>query len=124
MKKISFGAFIAVCILLRGPGAHPFEVDTHIAISAQAVRSSGVDSFLKAQLNVLRGVEDAVSNKSIIGWITEGSDREDTFPRFCNHFHNPLETWDQAGLELPIAIPFFCGATNHSSILWGQSPAL
>lgn len=80
--------------------------------------SSNLDSFLKAQLNFLRGVEDTLSNRRVINWITEGSDREDDPGRFLNHFHNPLRSWDQAGLHI-LGLKL-----GESSILWGQRPEL
>jgi hypothetical protein len=40
---------------------------------------------------------------------------EDNFPRFLNHFHNPLATtWSQAGLG---------GSVGQSAILWAQNPS-
>jgi hypothetical protein len=44
-------------------------------------------------------------------WLEYGSEREDSFLRFLNHFHNPLEPWIYAGLS---------GLGGSSSILWGQ----
>ena len=46
----------------------------------------------------------------------EGSEDEDTFPRFLNHFHNPIDpisSWDQAGLD-------DFGFSGQSSVLWAQ----
>ncbi|HKX05567.1 MAG TPA: hypothetical protein VJX71_23940 [Methylomirabilota bacterium] len=49
------------------------------------------------------------------GWLVEGAIREDDFPRFLNHFHNPLATaWSQAGLG---------GSVGQSAILWAQNPS-
>jgi hypothetical protein len=47
--------------------------------------------------------------------------REDDTPRFLNHFHNPLHTWDAAGLRVPW--PFFGVQIGFSSILWEQDTA-
>jgi hypothetical protein len=54
----------------------------------------------------------------VVEWVRAGSSREDDPPRFVNHFHNPLRTWDQAGLRI-------LGAqVGNSSVLWGQRPDL
>ena len=124
MTKAVVVIFITLFTLLQGLYAHSFEIGTHRELSERAVRSSNMDGILKTQLNFLFGVDDFVSNKRVFRVVADGSSLEDDFPRFCNHFHNPLRTWDQAGLELPIPILFVCGSENHSSVLWGQSPAL
>ena len=90
MKKISILILTSV-LALHGGYVHPFEVSTHRELSQRAVRSSNVDNFLQAQLNVLRGIENNIFNGNmVIEWIEDGSEREDDSGRFFNHFHNPL----------------------------------
>ena len=49
-------------------------------------------------------------------WISDGSKYEDNFPRYRNHFHNPIypiNSWGQAGLD-----DFWF--SGQSSVLWAQ----
>jgi hypothetical protein len=47
--------------------------------------------------------------------LLNGADSEDNFPRFLNHFHNPLvSNWSEAGLG---------GSVGQSAILWAQNPS-
>lgn len=125
MNKAFSASLASILVLMHTFVAYSFEVGTHEQLSRRAVSFSQADNFLKTELNIFGGVDGFIAGKRIIDWVSrEGSIREDDGVRFCNHFHNPLETWDQAGLALPFSIPFFCGAANHSSVLWGQSPAL
>lgn len=119
MSKTSIGIVISAFILVQGGYAYPFEQASHKDLSERAVLSSNLDTFLKTQLNALRGVEDQLLAMNIIDWVRDGSDREDDSGRFFNHFHNPLRTWDQAGLRLPLI-----GQIGASSVLWGQRPEL
>ena len=118
MTKLRMILLLNIFLLLAGLHAHSFEIETHRALSARAIRSSDLDAFLKTQLNVLRGIENEISKvNTAIDWISLGSLREDDPLRFRNHFHNPLRTWDVAGLRIGLEV-------GSSSILWGQSPDL
>jgi len=117
MKKILAAIFAAVFVLLQSLPTHSFEVGTHRVLSEKAVLSSNLDNFLKTELGFSGGVQDELLGEKIINRIQEGSVLED-IPgdgqlRFFNHFHNPLRTWDEAGLK---GILF----NEKSSILWGQ----
>ncbi|MFQ5804255.1 MAG: hypothetical protein ACE5JQ_15300, partial [Candidatus Methylomirabilales bacterium] len=90
-----------------------YELDTHAAISAQAVQGSTADQVLKESLAFTEGAGEIFNGRSAIDWIAEGSRREDALlptPRFLRHFHNPLRPWSEAGFGL-----------FQSSILWGQN---
>jgi hypothetical protein len=65
--------------------------------------------------------------RNIKDWMLFGAIREDAevspklSRRYDNHFHNPLNSWEQAGLDDWIKIkgfPFHC--TGFSSILWAH----
>ena len=117
MNRSSLTIFLSISLFLQSPYAHSFEIGTHRELSQRVVRLSNLDNIFKERFNFLFGVDDFVSNKRIIRWLEDGSDLEDNFPRFRNHFHNPLRTWDEAGLRIVLQVA-------NSSILWGQSPGL
>ena len=65
----------------------------------------GLDHYLKANNK----------NKKIINWMLEGSQLEDAGgilktvfgqSRFFNHFHNPLQAWEAAGLNDKILVNY------------------
>jgi len=121
MTKILVAFLLGLFAYFQSTNVHPFEVETHRALSNKAVRATGLDTFLKQQLNFSLGINeqlsDGVTISSVIDWVGEGSVREDDifpFPRSLNHFHNPLRTWDS---PLPFPLGF-------SSIIWGQGTAV
>jgi hypothetical protein len=99
-----------------------YEVETHRALSERAVRDSSLQSFLQKDLGISAGIEavlvDGNLKKTILDWVSEGSEREDDFTifpfgRFLHHFHHPLRPWDQAGLS--------DGFSGTSSAIWAQT---
>jgi hypothetical protein len=104
-----------VFILAYGVATHPFEVETHRNLSGPAVLSSTLDNFLKNQLDFAAGVDTSLNGSRVIDHISQGSVDEDNGLRFLNHFHNPLRTWNQAGL--------LGGTLGASSVVWGQDSA-
>jgi len=94
-----------------------WEVLTHRVISQEAINASNINQVLRESLGLENGLSsplrDDDSERSIEQWIGEGSRREDDFPRFLNHFHHPLRSWGQAGLN-----DFFSG---ESSAVWAQT---
>lgn len=99
-------------LLLVWTDIYSFEVSTHRALSERAVRSSSLDEFVRSQLSMPGGINELFAGRRIFEWVQEGSEREDDSVRFFNHFHNPLRTWDQAGLGI---------VGGSSSVLWGQN---
>src|SRR5215813_8985679 len=115
MKRITAASFITIFVTMQSLWCYSFEVETHREMSRQAVRSSALDDFLRTQLNFTGGVDEVLTGTPIIEIVSAGSVSEDDGLRFLNHFHNPLRTWNQAGL---------LGSTlGASSIIWGQNPA-
>jgi len=114
MKRILAIIFITIFTVWVSFDANSFEVGTHRDLSKKVVG-------LSPNLNALFDVNQLFQGRSVIDWIAEGSDREDDGLRFCNHFHNPLRTWGQAGLHL--TAPIVCGVTNESAVIWGQNLA-
>src|SRR3990172_8684320 len=108
-------AAAAVVVLLSGStlATHGYEIDTHEEISLRAATRSSADRTLKDSIGLGKGINETVNGKTLLSWIGFGSRVEDRFPRFFNHFHDPLATnWLEAGLG---------GAFAQSSILWAQN---
>ena len=81
---------------------------THPHITTNATISSDLQEVLQDQLNLQQGMLTKIYDydlaalyreHTINGWIDYGAEQEDTpMCRASNHFHNPLELWNQAGL--------------------------
>jgi hypothetical protein len=100
-------------ILLLPAQLEAYEVGTHEDMIAEAARRSISDQVLKDDLGLEVGILFKVRGKTLDGWLIQGGISEDDFPRFLNHFHNPLaSTWSQAGLG---------GAVGQSAALWAQN---
>jgi len=110
---VIIGSFNAVAVV-----SHSYELETHDAITARAVRTSAIDMILRNDIGISDGIEQASDGKTLAEWIRLGSIREDDLPRFLNHFHNPVRTWDAAGFRVPW--PFLGVQLGFSSILWEQ----
>ena len=108
-------AIVALVTLFVPVCAHSYEIATHRdLVRAAAARSAG-DQRLQDELGLADGFRTSARGMSLEGWLVEGAIREDDFPRFLNHFHNPLATaWSQAGLG---------GSVGQSAILWAQNPS-
>lgn len=114
---------IVLCVLVASTAnsASAFEVATHQQLSLLAARGSALDLFARNTLGLTAGLSEFLSGhtkpRTVEDWIGEGSVREDDHNglvrhRYLNHFHNPLRTWDKAGL--------FGGAAGSSSAVWAQ----
>jgi hypothetical protein len=113
MKKFKVTIIVSVFLTCQSWLCYSFETETHRLLSRQAVLGSAVDDFLKNELNFTNGVNEVLVGKPIIETVAQGSFDEDDGFRYLNHFHNPLRTWNQAGL---------LGSTlGNSSIIWGQT---
>lgn len=93
-----------------------YDVETHRLLGEKAAEVSSLESVLKAQLEFHEGLQTKLLGSTVQEWIGKGAKFEDEpFPRVLNHFHNPLEIWERAGLRL-------LGAqVGQSSIRWGQN---
>src|SRR5260370_7506802 len=91
-----------------------YEIGTHEDMVSAAARRSASDGVLKDDLGLGPGLLAKVRGKTLEDWLIQGGTNEDDFPRFLNHFHNPLATtWSQAGLG---------GSVGQSAVLWAQNP--
>jgi hypothetical protein len=109
---------LALCLLgecsVLDVCANAYETATHEQISEEAATRSSLNQVLRDSIGMNAGLDTNVAGQALMLWLRQGARREDSFPRFLNHFHNPLATdWSQAGLG---------GSVGQSSILWGQNP--
>jgi len=96
-----------------------YDIATHRELGLRAARSS---SSLQSTVRDDLGFADAATTLFVgqiaEDWIRAGAGFEDVpFFRVLNHFHNPLNSWSEAGLRIgtpPRSI------TGPSSVLWGQ----
>ncbi len=118
MKKISFKKIcfiILICLPVQSFAWDKNEV--HPLLSRAAILYSNLNNtFLEHDLAFDDGINEIINGLKVHEWLSDGSQYEDNFPRFRNHFHNPMYTidsWNQAGLD----DYWFSG---QSSVLWAQ----
>ena len=114
-----------------------YDGEVHSKINEAAVNSSQLDFVLKNQLSISGGtdylIETNRKTKKIWQWIAYGSEAEDfgwlgkyDIPRSraFNHFHDPLKTWDEAGLDDIFSLIYTANYFREpvSPILWGLNP--
>ncbi|MBR9986973.1 MAG: hypothetical protein KFF68_13795 [Desulfosarcina sp.] len=77
--------------------------DVHPILSKTAIYNATLtNQIFIDNLGYDNGIEEVVGGKIVFEWIMQGSEDEDKFPRFRNHFHNPIypiDSWGQAGLD-------------------------
>jgi hypothetical protein len=131
MKRNIKKLLIAFVILLLGYfNFYAWEKYTHIALTIKSIENSEkIKNNLFNKLNIDQGnyalLKWGNDSKNIYGWIEYGADVEDktvlfeaVWSRSNNHFHNPLKTFNEAGLT-DFSIPF--PRLPLSSILWAQN---
>jgi hypothetical protein len=105
---------LAIAMLLLPLRVESYEVATHKDLVREAGARSIADQVLRDELALGGGLSTTVRGKVLESWLVDGGAHEDDFPRFLNHFHNPLSSdWSQAGLG---------GSVGQSAILWAQNP--
>ncbi|MCI4627041.1 MAG: hypothetical protein L3V56_13930, partial [Candidatus Magnetoovum sp. WYHC-5] len=148
MKKIFIITMILIeLFLLHEKSAYAWKEEyTHPAISESAVNNSTLKVCSNAQsdgscnyLENYHGFKNVFKHEiawfsknnkqNILQWIKEGSTMEDAGSvfkfklnlsdvRFRNHFHNPMKTWDVAGIN---DVEYGFRTTGNSLILWAQN---
>jgi hypothetical protein len=127
MQRQDFRLFIIAAItLLCSTQAMAWKIKTHGLLSQRAAEHSRTNTTNYLQQIGLEGLEQSIwlgnTLKKIVVWIQDGAEREDAGNifeqiagrgRFTNHFHHPLEPFEQAGLH-----DF---QTGMSSLLWAQA---
>lgn len=104
---------------------------THPEITRKAASDvSNLNAYLKTSLGFSTGLDSHLPsdstdpNRTILKLLTGGSTAED-YPlcRATNHFHNPLKSWDRAGIST-ISWPLCPSwdvtsySTRHSALTW------
>lgn len=110
--------------------ASAFSIDTHRLLNRRVADISAVDRYLREDLGISGGLTENFNGKRARQWIEEGGAAEDqafgleplgAAFRSINHFHNPLQAWDSAGLAgrcfglIPVS--------GKASVRWAQDPA-
>ncbi len=103
------------------PCALALNTSTHDLINGEAAKGSQVDGVLRSSLGFSEGLLTPLRNhagvsKLVRAWLGEGGVREDDGIRFLRHFHDSLQPWGSAGLQL---VP---PARFDSSLRWMQRP--
>ncbi len=101
---------------------------THDLINKNAVEFTQVDDLVRNHLGLPQGLDTAFTardgaRKSVVDWLGEGGIQADQGTwldvllrrgRLTRHFHDPLQSWDTAGLRHPLLGQF------ESSVRWMQ----
>jgi hypothetical protein len=89
----------------------------HPILSEAATRNSVLNTpYAEEYLGIRERVDEIINGLELYQWVRRGSEEEDKWPRFFNHFHNPInpiDSWSTSGLDDFL----FSG---KSSILWAQ----
>lgn len=111
MRSPAFG-ILGVLLTIQ---VEAYEIGSHEDMVNVAARRSNADQLLRDDLGVRDGLSTTARGKRLDRWLVSGAVNEDDFPRFLNHFHNPLaSSWSQAGLGISV---------GQSAILWAQNPS-
>ena len=111
---------ILFSLLLCPTPGFTYSRDTHEVLNEEAVNTSVLvtENYLNSQLGFSKGIKEEISGesdtKTVEKWIKDGGRTEDEPRLRCkNHFHNPLKSWNEAGLS--------DGLSGRSSIIWAQN---
>ena len=128
MKKITALIF-CLSLIISMSEAYDNEV-VHQLINEKAANQSSNLLRELSNLGFNDGVDSIVHGKKIYRWFHEGARLEDeTVCRSRNHFHDPLKSWDSAGLNNE-AVNSAClllgfeGFSVESSVIWAQKQSV
>jgi len=118
MKGRKVITIICIELLILSSAAQAYDnQNVHPEINKKAIFQSSVALVLDL-LGFSEGLDTKFSynseEKKVFEWIEKGGTDEDNIPWFLNHFHDPLQEWDEAGLDIPI-IP-----QSDSSLTYAQ----
>lgn len=101
-KMICLGIILIVGNIASSLPVLAWEIVTHKELTEQAIniKIDILNSYLKNNLGLENGLDEVVNEKTVRQWMIEGSDFEDTLPRFLNHFHDAL---NNRGLEAALS---------------------
>jgi hypothetical protein len=83
--------------------------DVHRKINKNAGEQSRLGEYLKSELYTSEGLDTKFGDKKVIQLLEVGGQVEDATPRPLNHFHDPLQPWESAGIT-----------GGSSALLWAQ----
>lgn len=110
------GLALLVLGLLLSVKVSGLGVQTHRLVNRQAAETSdSFKSYLRTGLGFPDSIETVVHGKTVRDWLEEGGHREDDLLRFLRHFHDPLNAWENAGLNLVVD-------RHDASVRWMQQP--
>jgi len=107
---------LLVSLMVATPPSYCWYDETHTEINMRAASlqvgdSFSLDEFLRTRLGLKEGLQRILKGREIIRILGDGGPSEDIVPRWINHFHDPLQPWNTAGLWLP---------GSSSSAIWAQ----
>lgn len=107
---------VVVHALALAGSVSAYDIQTHRELGTLALGMSGVDGVLRSELGAPEGVLASFGGVSVAVIVHDAAGREDIpFWRSLNHFHDPIQPWDSAGLRVgPLQA--------ESSVRWGQNP--
>ena len=71
----------------------------HIFININAVKKSNIDTILREEIGFKNGENEKLLGEEVWEWIRDGGFEEDEPAWRClRHFHDPIKTWNEAGL--------------------------
>lgn len=112
--KIIILFLLLACSYILPFDASALEKATHFNLNGLIIvqNQTSLNTYLRLKLGLSKGIEEIINGKQVIKWIQDGGLKEDEpmYTRSMNHFHNPLKTWDTAGLK----------GTFQSSVIWAQ----
>ncbi len=124
MRRAMFALAVALLVTsLAHSTVHALNEPTHAIVNGVATETALFNSFLQAQAGLLRGFRQPFRGKTVSEWISEGGLHEDQGnvldllrrrARYLRHFHDPLQSWDTAGLSSRVFGQF------ESSVRWMQ----
>ena len=83
-------SIVGLALLFVPLGVQAYEVDTHRDITSVAATRADVEAMLQEDLGFTDGLRTTIRGRSLAAWMVEAAAKEDNFPRFLNHFHNPV----------------------------------
>lgn len=123
-------SLLVMLIAIWTSDASAFSIDTHRLLNRRVADVSAVDSYLREELGLSGGLTENFNGKRAHQWIEEGGAAEDEFLsieplgaafRSRQHFHNPLLSWDRAGLNAPSLCSLGLPLVGQASVRWAQN---
>ena len=107
---------VQIVIAVLSLHSYALEKVTHYALNEHIAKNTmqgfSLKDYVTKELEFEEGEETIFNGKEVWEWLADGGKQEDEpfLARSLRHFHNPLKSWNTAGL---------CG-NFESSIIWGQ----